>query len=261
MRFGRKLFRSVGEEEIEVSESFGVRTLHLGTSAIQSAMRLSRPDSLELAYTRAMMAFLLFCPEPEDILMIGLGGGSLAKFVHRHMSNTRTVAVEINPKIVSVARSMFGLPENDERLEVIVEDGAAYVPGKSSFADIIMIDAYDGHFQPDALTGARYYAYAREALKRNGMLVVNLWGSDKNFSTYLSRIEKVFDGRTLCLPAEKHGNIIVFGFRDFIGNPSWLELRENARDLSKVYGMDFMYFLEGFKKMNQYTEKKLILSQ
>ncbi|HQT25842.1 MAG TPA: polyamine aminopropyltransferase, partial [Burkholderiales bacterium] len=258
MRFGRKIFRSVREEEIEVSESSGVRTLHLGTSAIQSAMRLSRPDSLELAYTRAMMAFLLFHPEPEEILMIGLGGGSLAKFVHRHMMRTRTVAVEINPKIVSVARNLFYLPDDDERLEVVVDDGARYLPGKTSCADVIMIDAYDGHFQPDALTGTAFYAYARDALKDGGMLVVNLWGSDKKFSTYLSRIEKAFDGLTLCLPAEKHSNIIVFGFRNFTGNPAWLELREEARMLSSLYGMDFMNFLEGLKKMNHHTEKRLV---
>lgn len=261
MRFGRKIFKSVQEEEIDVSESFGVRSLHLGTSAIQSAMRLSRPDALELAYTRAMMAFLLFLPEPEEILMVGLGGGSLAKFVHRHLTQTRTVAVEINPKIVSVARSLFYLPDDDDRLEVVVEDGASYLPGKSSIANVIMIDAYGGHFQPEALTSKTFYAHAREALRDNGILVVNLWGSDKQFSTYLSRIEEAFGGLALCLPAEKHGNIIVFGFKNFTGNPSWLELREEARALSSRYSLDFLNFVEGLKKMNRHTEKRLMLSQ
>ena len=65
MRFGKKIFRSARDDEIDVSESSGVRSLHLGTPAIQSAMRLARPDALELAYTRTMMAFLLFHPDPE----------------------------------------------------------------------------------------------------------------------------------------------------------------------------------------------------
>ncbi len=261
MRFGKSIFRSVCDDEIDVSESFGVRSLHLGTPAIQSAMRLSRPDALELAYTRAMMGFLLFHPDPEEILMIGLGGGSLAKFVHKNMKGTKTLAVEINPGIISVARSMFFLPEDDDRLNVIVEDGAGYLPGRSSCADIIMIDAYDGHFQPESLTSTSFYSYAREALKPRGMLVVNLWGSDKNFQTYLSRIEEAFDGLTLCLPAEKHGNIIVFGFRQFTGNPSWLDLREAAKRLSEQYGIEFLNFIEGLRKMNRHTEKRLMLSQ
>lgn len=261
MRFGKRIFRSAREDEIDVSESFGVRTLHLGTPAVQSAMRLSRPDDLELAYTRAMMAFLLFCPEPADILMIGLGGGSLAKFVYRNLTDTKTVVVEISSRIVSVARSMFYLPEDDDRLKVIVDDGATYVPGRSCCADVIMIDAYGGHFQPEALTATSFYAYAREALKPDGLLVVNLWGSDKQFSTYLSRISEAFGGLVLCLPAEKHGNIIVFAFRNFIGNPSWLELRDEARALASLYGLEFLNFVEGLKKMNRHTEKRLVLSQ
>ena len=136
MRFGKKIFRSRQETDIDVSESDGVRTLHLGSTAIQSAMRIAKPDHLELAYTRAMMAFLLFKPDPEEILMIGLGGGSLAKFVHKYMADAKTVVVEISPKVVTVARHLFHLPEDDARLSVIVDDGAAYLPGRQGIADI-----------------------------------------------------------------------------------------------------------------------------
>ncbi len=261
MRFGKKIFRSRQEEEIDVSEHDGVRALHLGSTAIQSAMRISKPDQLELAYTRAMMAFLLFKPSPDEILMIGLGGGSLAKFVHQHMTSVRTVVVEISPKIPSVARHLFYLPEDDERLSVIIEDGAAYLPGRQDVADIIMVDAYDGHAQPEPLTNKAFYVHAREALKERGILVVNLWGSDKNFSTYLSRIEEAFDNLVLCLPTEKRGNIIVFGFKTYVGNFDWQDLKASAKSLSATYGLEFLNFVEGLKKLNRHTEKKLLLSQ
>ncbi len=259
MRFGRKIFRSVQEDEIDVSESSGVRTLHLGTPAIQSAMRLSKPDALELAYTRAMMAFLLFHPDPEEILMIGLGGGSLAKFVHANLPNAKAVVVEINPRMVGVARSMFHLPEDDDRLSVVIDDGAAYLPGRSACADILLLDAYDGRAQPDAITRTSFYREMRNALKPHGIAVINLWGSDSNFSTYLSRIEEAFEGLTLCLPTEKHGNIIVFGFKQFDGNPSWKNLREDARELTARYDLDFLLFLDGFRKMNRYTDNRLMI--
>ena len=91
----RALKRLLGRKgsSVEVSESRGVRTLHLGGEAIQSAMRLSAPDRLELAYTRAMMAFLLFAPAPRDILMVGLGGGSIARFVYERLPRTRITGV------------------------------------------------------------------------------------------------------------------------------------------------------------------------
>ena len=53
--------------------------LHVGGEAIQSAMRMDDPFALELDYTRCMMAFLLFHPQPRRALMIGLGGGSIAR--------------------------------------------------------------------------------------------------------------------------------------------------------------------------------------
>ena len=79
---------------VAVSDARGVRTLHVGGEAIQSAMRLNDPFALALDYTRCMMAFLLFHPEPREVLMIGLGGGSLAKFFYKKLRSTRVKVVE-----------------------------------------------------------------------------------------------------------------------------------------------------------------------
>jgi MFS family permease len=73
---------------IAVSDARGVRSLHVGGEAIQSAMRLEDPYALALDYTRCMMGFMLFHPEPHEALMIGLGGGSLVKFFHRNLGKT-----------------------------------------------------------------------------------------------------------------------------------------------------------------------------
>ena len=65
------------DESVDVSESDGVRALHLGSITIQSAMRIRDPFALELTYTRAIMCFLLFKLSIKNVLAIGLGGGSL----------------------------------------------------------------------------------------------------------------------------------------------------------------------------------------
>src|SRR5262245_14571019 len=87
MSFARLLWRRTtgGEDEVYITERFGVRSLHIGSDTIQSSMRLTRPIDLELSYTRSMMAFLLFRDPPARVLMIGLGGGSLAKFVYHRL--------------------------------------------------------------------------------------------------------------------------------------------------------------------------------
>jgi len=100
----------VKKPAIAVSDERGVRSLHVGGEAIQSSMKLGDPFALALDYTRCMMSFLLFHPEPREALMIGLGGGSLAKFFHRRLRATRVRVIELDERIVVTARTHFALP-------------------------------------------------------------------------------------------------------------------------------------------------------
>ena len=100
-----------------------MRHLHVGGEAIQSAMRLDDPFALELDYTRCMMAFLLFHPQPRRALMIGLGGGSLAKFFHRRINGLRTHVVEYDDRVIATARALFHVPADDARLAIEHGDG------------------------------------------------------------------------------------------------------------------------------------------
>src|SRR5688572_27113654 len=122
--FSRWRRRSVAHAgAVYVTEKSGVRSLHIGSDTVQSSMRLARPNDLELSYTRSMMAFLLFAREPRNVLMIGLGGGSLAKFIYHRMPDARIQAVEINPQVIAIARQYFHVPQDDERFEIVTADG------------------------------------------------------------------------------------------------------------------------------------------
>ena len=61
------------------------KSLHFTLGELQSRMLTASPWQLEVDYTRTMMGFLLFHPAPARIGMIGLGGGSIAKFCHRYL--------------------------------------------------------------------------------------------------------------------------------------------------------------------------------
>ncbi|HEX7813156.1 MAG TPA: hypothetical protein VF460_14720 [Burkholderiales bacterium] len=115
------------EVSVEVSEKDGIRSLHLGSDTVQSSMKLADPAELVLSYTRAMMAFLLFEPQPRRILMIGLGGGSLAKFIYHRMPSAEVVAVECEPAVLFAARQYFHVPENGERFRAELAEGSAWV--------------------------------------------------------------------------------------------------------------------------------------
>lgn len=228
---------------VQVSEHRGVRTLHLGGEAIQSAIRLSAPERLELAYTRAMMAFMLFAPAPRDMLMIGLGGGSIARFVCERMPRSRITVVELHAQVVAAARSFFGVPTDHEQLRIVVEDGAGYVPTRRADCDVLLLDAFADGRSVRALATQAFYEACREALRPNGLLVVNFIADEPRLGTYLARLEQAFGGRVLRLPSEDRENTIMLAFKRRTARLPIAPLRRAARELKRRYELPFDRFL------------------
>jgi spermidine synthase len=229
---------------VHLSEEYGIRSLHLGSSMVQSAMRIAAPNELQLAYTQCMMCFLLFRPRPKNVLMIGLGGGSLTKFVYWQLPTVNTTVIEINPQVVSVARSQFYVPADDERLEVLIAEGSEYIAGHPGSTDILMVDGFDDGRQVASLCTQAFYDQASEALTRNGVLVVNLLSRDGRVHEYLARLENSFAGRIATILAEPYGNLIVFAFKHPPTRAVWEELPATAKVLEKEFSLPFSKFAQ-----------------
>ncbi|MBE9533146.1 MAG: spermidine synthase, partial [Proteobacteria bacterium] len=88
---------------IEVVDLGDTRSMHFGTFPRQSSMSLRTPYTLELTYTEAMMACLLLNPNPRKILVVGLGGGSLVKFLLHHFPDCEIDVIEYRQDVVDVA--------------------------------------------------------------------------------------------------------------------------------------------------------------
>ena len=246
--------RQKKQTAVEISEKNGVRLLHLGGPAVQSAMRIRSPYLLELEYTRAMMAFLLFKEIVDDVLLIGLGGGSIAKFIHRFLSETRLTALEINPEVVAAARSYFLLPEDDARLNVVVGDGAAHIRSVHAGTDVLLVDGYDASRIVEDLASEAFYCSCLAALRPGGVAVFNLWGSDKFFDVYFDRISKVFDARLLMLPAEQKGNIQIFAFAEPAPQYPLTVLKVRAKQLDALLPLGLSRFLDRMRSFNPAAE-------
>lgn len=197
---------------IDISEENGVRCLHFGSDWVQGAMRVARPWSLELEYTRDMMTGLLLDPptsQPRRILQIGLGCGSLTKFCYRHLPAAQITVVEINPQVEFVARQYFKLPDDPARLKIVDGCGADFILGGDSHFDWIMVDGYD----PDARTGPLdtlpFFQACRARLSEDGLFVANFLGRSKGFRESVARLGEAFDQRTLALPACESGNVVL----------------------------------------------------
>jgi spermidine synthase len=251
--------RNGADASVEISEQDGIRYLHLGSATIQSGMRVSDPDDLVLAYTRSMMAFLLFAPEPQRVVSVGLGGGSVNKWIYRHFPQAEQVAIELNPRVIAVARQYFQVPADNARLKVIQADGARWVAEHWDSADVVLVDGYDGKSHAAELATPEFYGAVARALRRDGILAVNLWGSDRQYDEYVRRIEAAFEGQVACVPALQKGNIIVLAFKHRPLSLRWDELRERAKLLEARYGLEFVRFVDGLKRLNPHTDKRLLI--
>jgi spermidine synthase len=244
---------------VQISERQGVRFLHLGGPAVQSAMRIREPDALELEYTRAMMGFLLFQPRPRDIALIGLGGGSIAKFIHRRLPDARLTALEINPEVVTAARAYFHLPADDDRLRVVTGDGAAFVHANPESQDVLLVDGYDALRIVEALASPEFYRACRDMLRPGGVAVFNLWGSDAYFPRYFDRLSRAFGEHVLQLPAEKKGNIVVFAFRKPLPDVELATLASQARALDEEHGLECAAFVTRMREWNPTSDHAFII--
>lgn len=247
------------DASVQVCEEKGIRSLYLGSDTVQSSMRLSDPVELVLSYTRAMMGFLLWHDAPRRFLMIGLGGGSLAKFAYHTYPKAHVTVLETSERVVAAARNFFFVPADDERFVVLLGDGAEHVRRHTACCDVLMVDGYDSRSQVESLATEDFYAQCREALEPDGVLSVNLWSTDSRFDTFLQRIERVFEGNVLCLPAERKGNVAVFASRRRFSPTRWDRLRERARKLEGRTGLEFPAFVTRLAELNPHSEHRLLV--
>lgn len=196
-----------------VFDDGGMRSLHFDGRCMQSAMWLTAPDELMFAYTRAMMGCLLFNPAPAHILMVGLGGGSLAKYCHRYLPTTRITVLEVDPDVIAL-RGKFMIPPDGARFQVVQADAAVYIAQAEANVDVLMLDGYNADGIVPELCSPDFYAACRRILTPSGMLAANLWSDTPDDSVCMERLRAEFDGRLWWCPAADSCNQLVFAVND-----------------------------------------------
>ncbi|WP_414648791.1 spermidine synthase [Collimonas sp.] len=197
-----------------ISEDKGVRFLHLGTKWVQGAMRIRKPDAIELEYVQQMMMWTLFNLQPQHIVQLGLGSAALTKFCYRQFPQVRVTAIELNPAVIDICRSMFELPLDDTRLNVLNMDAMAFVTERANHGsvDVLQVDLYDADARGPVLDTPEFYHACATCLTADGVMTVNLFGDYPNYAKNLQAMELAFD-TVLCLPEVHDANIIVIAFK------------------------------------------------
>ena len=222
-----------------VLEHQGVRSLLFSLTFIQSSMRIDAPDALDLEYTQHMMAFVLFHTNVRHLLLLGLGGGSLAKFCRRRLPSVTVTAVEADPRVV-LFRELFGLAPDDANFTTQVADAFDHVATTRDEFDVILVDAFDGGGIAPTVDSEDFYRLARHRLTAKGVLVANLAGEPTERRTHFERLRQAFGDTLLLISVDGGCNHLAFAFRDTRFEPRWKWIHSQARALTSRYGLDFV---------------------
>jgi spermidine synthase len=232
---------------VTLSEQEGVRYLHFGTEWVQGAMRLRKPDWLELEYAQQMMAWMLFIAQPNTIVQLGLGSGALTKFCYRTFPQARVTAVELNPSVIAVCDSMFKLPPSDERLTVLEMDALDFVTdhANAETIDALQVDLYDATARGPVLDTAEFYQACAACLTAHGVMTVNLFGDHPSYIKNLKAMRFAFD-KVLCLPEVHDGNVVAIAFKQG-GTLDFPALYERALNINQTTKLPAKSWVNGLK--------------
>ena len=228
---------------IDVSEEDGVRYLHFGSRWIQGAMRIARPNALELEYTRGMMFPLLLREGgtwPRSVLLIGLGAASLTRFLYKHRPRAAQTVVEIEPAVVAAAVHHFKLPPESARLRITIGEGHDYLQAIDRDFDLILVDGYDARGHTGPLDTLPFYCNCAARLAGRGVLAANLLTRNHGIRGSLDRMLAAFEGRALAMPKCESGNVVIVAA---VGEPVALpadELLASARRLRAETRIDLL---------------------
>jgi len=202
-------------------------------------MRVGKPDELVLAYTRHMMAWLLFVePKRSDMIgILGLGAGSLLRFALRY-TPAQIETVEWDPQVTAACRAWFRLPGN-ARSHITHADADDWVqsPLNHGRCLALMVDLYDAHAQGPVCDSLAFYRGCRAVLDDIGVVAVNLFGNHASFTHNVENLRTAFDGRILILPEVDDGNRVVLalkGPRLHVSEEQWFA---RAQDVQERIGL------------------------
>jgi spermidine synthase len=151
-----------------------------GQEVVQSRVNLTAPQNLAAPYARGMFASYLYQPQPRRVLIVGLGGGAMVRFLTHHEPQVQIDAVEIDPAVVRIADQYFGV-RTGGNVRVHTADAVAFVEATTDRYDLILMDAFlrpsDGTDATGVPTGLKTLAFLgrlKQALAPGGIVAFNV---------------------------------------------------------------------------------------
>ncbi|MGA7494419.1 MAG: fused MFS/spermidine synthase [Syntrophobacteraceae bacterium] len=194
----------------------------------ESTINTSNSMELPLSYNRTIMAALAYSSDCKKILMVGLGGGAITRYINTFMPNVDITNVELDRDVIRLAKQYFGVQESNN-FRIIESDGRIYLKqNMDTKYDIVILDAFRGGYIPFHLLTKEYFSLIKEHLNTNGCVVLNLHTNSELYDSTIvtlkdtfANIDSYIDGITIVYDGQKRS-------RD--------SLAANAKTIQDKYG-------------------------
>jgi len=176
----------------------------------QSCLYKSSPQQLVFNYTKLLFSGLLLIDNPKNILIIGLGGGTMSNTLQQLYPQSTITNVEIDPAVIKVARQYFGFFEN-QHVSSVVQDGRIFIKRaaiKNQQYDWIILDAFNGDYIPEHLLTQEFLQETKDLLSPNGILSANTFSVSDLYAHESATYKAVF-GDFYNVRNQKNSNRII----------------------------------------------------
>ena len=216
---------SDAEEIIEVRQWQQYRWLHLGDKSVQALMMTDAVEQVVLPNIQALLAVLLFCPEPKRLLNLGLGGASLERYLDSKWPEVQITSVESNKQIIELAKDYFYLPG---KIDVKHDLADRFVQKQTQTYEIILCDIFVAANQANCLYDENFYADIAKCIDENGILAINILPESEEDVVNVLLPMKDYFGYLYLLEFPDFSNAIVFASCNKIPDSDELNKRAEA---------------------------------
>ena len=214
-----------------------------GQEVVQSRVSLTAPHTLLSPYARGMFASYLYQPEPSRVLIVGLGGGAMVRFLTHHEPQVRIDAVEIDPAVVRLADEYFGV-RSGGNVRVHTGDAVEFVESTEDRYDLILMDAFlrpssdtDTTGVPTRLKTLAFLDRLKRTLAPGGVVAFNV-NEHASMADDIAAVAAAFGHAAVyrCPPAD---NKVVIAVEGDMATDDELRARIGALDARFVGALSF----------------------
>ncbi|MBL4681841.1 MAG: hypothetical protein JKY88_14105 [Pseudomonadales bacterium] len=247
----------------------GQRILRFDSAARQAVMTLAAPHKLVSVPLQYMLAPLLWQDiESSNILLAGIGGGDLIRFLNHYLPKTMFTGIDRDAAMIKLAQQYFELPRENENWRYFIDDAGDFFQKLSadeneSPIELIVIDLHLKEDMPDFLNQVFFYESCKTNLSSEGILAINILPRDKtHLIEIMKTIRMVFNRKCLYAAIPQHDNIAIYAFNNFPEiDFSFKEIERRSIKLSAKFNFDLTHIWQNIRALNPIlTETKNNLS-